>query len=181
MKKGTIVALCGGQGSGKSTLSKAIEEDGEFIKISFADIIYKMLSTFLEKDARSLPKEEPMEELGGKTLRQALQTLGTEWGRQCLFDGIWVEKVRRQLRVLTEKGYNVILDDLRFPNEEQMLREEGAKIFRIDRDGHDSGNTDGHASEAGYQWFVPDRVIDNDFETVGDFIIEGKKLVYGYL
>lgn len=151
------------------------------MKVSFANTIYDMMSTLLGVDARTLPKEVPMVELGGKTLRYALQTLGTEWGRTILFDGIWVEKTRRLIREIVGAGYDVVIDDLRFINEEAMLQEEGAKLILIDREGHDSGNTDGHASEGSYLHFHNDRTIINACSSSDEFVAEAKEELYSYL
>lgn len=162
-----VIALCGGQGSGKTTLAKYLVDAHGFTKISFADPIYAMMSSLLRGDARALPKEEPLEALGGKTLRHALQTLGTEWGRAHIGDDIWVSAAIRNIQ---DAGADVVIDDVRFLNEYEALLGVGAEFYKIHRVGHDSVSTDSHASEQAYSSFEVNEVIYNIGSSRRDFI-----------
>lgn len=156
-----IVSFFGPQGAGKSEAAKAVATMPGWHRISFADPLYAMMSALLGTDARSLPKHEPQDALCGKTLRYALQRLGTEYGRGMLGDTIWTDALARRVAELRDAGaVGVVIDDLRFANEYALLRSMGARIVCVSREGHRL-NAD-HASEADWVDFTPDEGILNN-------------------
>ena len=76
----------------------------------------------------------------GRTPRYAMQTLGTEWGRDLISPNIWVNIVKHD--ILKIKG-DVVIDDCRFPNEVVMILGLGGVMVYIDR----GGKSGDHASE----------------------------------
>ena len=88
----------------------------------------------------------------GISPRQFLQMCGTEMFRKVWRDDVWVELARKsiyQLRDLTTTDvldtYIVFIPDVRFPNEAEMIKEEGGIVVRVSRPGtiemnHDSEN-----------------------------------------
>ena len=106
------------------------------------------------------------------TPREALQRLGTEWGRACYPD-VWAEAgVRRAKELLHPPRYDavcfggeqpqpaplVLLTDCRFENESAAIRREGGRIVRITRPG---AGGDTHASETEQATIKADWTIDN--------------------
>jgi hypothetical protein len=75
---------------------------------------------------------------GGKpvylTPRFALQTLGTEWGRNCCED-IWARYGVRKAIEAFEDGYLAVVTDCRFINEARAVREAGGEVWQIIRPG----------------------------------------------
>ena len=136
-----IIGFSGLKGSGKSTAAGFLVEDG-FTKMSFAEPIKRMLACIRlsPRDLYGDKKEESSEMLDGKTPRYAMQTLGTEWGRDLISPNIWVNVVKHD--ILKTKG-DVVIDDCRFPNEVAMILGLEGIIVYIDRGG-ESGD---HASE----------------------------------
>ena len=55
----------------------------------------------------------------------------------------------------------IVIDDVRFPNEAEMIRARGGKIWRLSRKGFEPSG-DSHVSEAG----LPDELIDGEVELV---------------
>lgn len=82
-------------------------------------------------------KESPY----GTEIRRLLQRLGTEAGRQTLWDSIWIDAA------LTGLGDDakVVVSDARFFNEFDAVRERGGRIWRIERPG--VGPANDHPSE----------------------------------
>jgi hypothetical protein len=156
-----ILALFGPQQSGKSEAAKAVASLPGWQRFSFADPLYAMLTALLGTDARKLPKNEPCDALCGYRLRYALQTLGTEWGREMIGDTIWLNALDRRLDHAREvQGLEgVVIDDLRFANEYAFLRARNATIYRIERAGYQSPG--GHGSEIDWMSFTPDQVVEN--------------------
>jgi len=113
-------------------------------------------------------KQVPSELLCGTTPRKAMQTLGTEWGRDMIHPDFWVRVWENQIRALwgreartstnphTTTG--IVVDDLRFENEEKAIRKLGGKIIRVSRP--DIDLSDDHASERSHS-FKADYTITN--------------------
>jgi hypothetical protein len=77
----------------------------------------------------------------GTEIRRLLQRLGTEAGRNTLWDTIWIDAA---LHDLDGQGKYVITD-ARFPNEAAAVTGRGGKLVRITRSGVGPANT--HPSE----------------------------------
>lgn len=124
-----VVGLIGRLGSGKTTAADYLVEQYGFSRIKFADPLKDMLRAIgltddhIEGDL----KEEPCDLLMGQTPRHAMQTLGTEWGRNCIDQNLWV---RLWLERAGAKRM-VVADDCRFPNEMETIRKNGGTLIRI--------------------------------------------------
>jgi hypothetical protein len=151
-----IVGLCGAIGSGKTTAAKHLVDARGFERVRFAGPLKNMMKalglTYDEIDGHL--KEEPCELLGGKTPRHAMQSIGTEWGRELIDPDLWVRAWKRNAQLAT--SFHIVADDVRFPNEVDMIRSMGGKIIKVERPGV---GLDGHISENNH--LVPDHVIVN--------------------
>lgn len=151
-----IIALGGYKGTGKTTLAKTLVHIHGFVRMSFADPIYDMILAGFGIDGRVMTtdqKEATIEWLG-VSLRYLMQTLGTEWGRNTICQDIWIRIMQRKLDVAKKSGYNVVIDDARFPNEVEMVQAEGGIVFETRRysrpvEPPTPENTDLHSSEKG--------------------------------
>jgi hypothetical protein len=146
-----IVAFTGYKGSGKTTAAQML---GYELR-PFASTLKRMLAVLGLTDDQiygSL-KETPCDLLGGHTPRHAMQTLGTEWGRECIDPEIWLRSWKHSLPQV-----DIVVDDLRFPNEAQLLIDMGAKIVRVDR----NVSIDLHPSEAFIQNLPVHHIIANN-------------------
>ena len=165
-----IIAFSGPKGAGKSTAMAALDPRprpalpgyirDNWIHIPFAGPLKGMLAALIGREAiddREL-RERPHPLLRDKTPRYAMQTLGTEWGRNLIGEDVWVDVWREQTLGVLNKGGHVVTDDLRFPNEEIAVKALGGHVVEISRPGvHRDG---AHASEA----YVP----DYDVEIIND-------------
>ena len=81
-------------------------------------------------------KESNVKFLDGKTPRQIMQTIGTDLVRDHYDENLWVNVVKRKLSQLKPTD-NVVISDIRFQNELDMLAElnliEKYYFFRIIR------------------------------------------------
>ena len=169
--KPPVVVFCGERESGKSTAAKGLRDQQGCTLLSFADPIYRMMSALLGVDARTLDKDVSLPELGGKTLREALQTLGTEWGRELVYQDIWLENMRRRLEaaLADPNCRGVVVDDCRFWNEYEALQSYNPYTVRVDRPGWHVGQTS-HASEADWGQFPVQEILVNDSKTAAEFV-----------
>ena len=147
MQKKKIIALTGPKGVGKTSIAKELEERAweDRCVVSFADPLRRMLSRLVPIKAMKHPqlKEEPIEWLGGKSPRQLLQSLGTDWGRNMISETIWIDAMRQ---TIPAQPFNtVIIDDCRFENEAKMVREMDGIVIRLKRKGIEYSEE--HASE----------------------------------
>lgn len=90
-------------------------------------------------------KEQPCALLSDKTPRFAMQTIGTEWGRDTIATDLWLRAWQAGLDRVPA-GVNVVVDDCRFPNEAEAVRAAGGIIVRIVRPNCGQGAA-GHSSE----------------------------------
>ena len=202
--KGLIIGLSGQARTGKDTFANYIVKDYRFVRIGLADPMKRFCKEVFDftdeqlwgdrRDHGDLRYNRNSREIGTDptlkivmhdllTPRYALQTLGTEWGRNC-YENVWIEYGIRIAKELIDDGYatysekeglvhqekdqgligGVVFSDLRFKNEFDAVRKAGGILVRIKREGYEGevGIT-GHASEA-EQKTVPDSYFDHVIE-----------------
>ena len=161
-----LVALTGAAGSGKSTVAKYLSEGRHshygsnvpFVRTKFSGTLKKMLMQIPNVTIDMIEgklKEEPQELFGGKTPREVMQTLGTEWGRDYVYSKIWLDSWERSVCDLTY----VVVEDLRYLNEAELVKNRGGEIWRIKRPDY---QCNGHISETEMEGIEPDLVIRNN-------------------
>jgi len=165
-----LIAFSGLAGSGKSTAAKYLVKKHGFIRVRFANTMKKMVAAMLEDAGHSAreileavdgdKKEIPFFALGGRTPRYVLQTLGTEWGRKLLGETIWVNITKSKIERILSEGGKVVVDDVRFQNEADIIGELGGETYRIIRTLTASVSEESHQSEM--QWLDEDNAIVND-------------------
>lgn len=92
----------------------------------------------------------------GYEIRELMQRLGTECGRELMGQNIWVDTA---LKTLDFDGAYAFAD-CRFPNEAEAIKSNRGKIIRIDRPGVGPANS--HASELSLDDWPFDARILND-------------------
>ena len=126
--------------SGKTAVAHELQQHG-YICVSFASPLKRMLGVFLssagygqEKIETLLfeHKEERIPEFGVST-RHLLQTLGTEWGRDCISPNVWVTVWQNNVQKWLDGGLNVVVDDMRFANEWDAVKALGGECWYITR------------------------------------------------
>jgi len=112
-----LIGLCGAAGSGKDSAANLLVRDHGFVRMAFADalkdIAYREFSWDGRKDARG---------------RRLLQVLGTEAGRAYNPD-IWIDRLR--IRVAQPREFSIVVPDVRFVNEANMVRAAGGYLVRV--------------------------------------------------
>lgn len=138
-----IIGLVGKAGSGKDTVGGMIcEMDSSAVLTSFAlpmkQFVQRVFAFSNEQvygasDSRNVP--DPRYPRPGKEClspREALQTLGTEWGR-ALFTDVWADLGLREALELESRGKMVVFTDCRFVNEAEKIHAAGGVLWRISR------------------------------------------------
>jgi hypothetical protein len=128
--------------SGKTTIASYLHAAG-YQRVSFAAPLKRLAVLLLtelglpEHEAMRLvhkDKEEIIPSLR-TTARHMLQTLGTEYGRNCIHPHIWVMCAEAQITTLMAEEGCVVVDDCRFPNEAALIRRLGGELWRVERPG----------------------------------------------
>ncbi len=150
-------------GCGKSTAARFLQAQG-FDLVSFAaplrSMVFSLLSDlgFTSAEAFALlheRKEEVLPDLGVSP-RHLMRTLGTEWGRGCVHPNLWLQSFQSRLAGLQL----VVVDDVRFPNETELICRLGGEVWLLQRPGHDRPAE--HSSDGGLNdWDGFARTIDN--------------------
>ena len=159
-----LTGIAGPAQSGKSTLSgefrRLVEFRGQkFREHPFAGPLKRMLAS-IGVDVSDLSKNIPVPFLDGEvTPRVMMQTLGTEWGRNLLPD-LWLRIWRHEL----DRTANVVIvPDVRFDNEAELIRSLGGTIIHIRRKPTaDMLTVPAHTSEAGITRMKGDIIFRND-------------------
>ncbi len=160
-----LIGFTGLAGCGKSTAAKHLAHEHNFTRFKMSDPLKNMLRTLfaemgldpdrIERMIEGDLKEVPVDILHRNTPRHAMQTLGTDWGRDMIHPNFWVTVASRKLA--GAKGH-VVVEDVRFDNEAKMIRLLGGRVVKIERHGH-PGLSEAHESEAGVSRNVIDKVL----------------------
>lgn len=166
-----IFGFTGKKHAGKTTAREYVEEQlADSVRINFKDALIEELnenfkevldecSTLYNMDINELFRVKP------PIVRALMRAYGTELRRREDPDH-WLRSWKRK----AEKAYtkvDVLVDDVRFLNEAEAVRELGGIIIRIERS--DMPSTDRHASEAEMDEIEPDYMVScetGDFEAM---------------
>lgn len=169
-----IIGFAGPKRAGKDTAGQVLVNAG-YTKVAFADPIKSMITSLLTVQgathtdiARMMEgdlKEVPTDYLSGQSPRYAMQTLGTEWGREVMAPDFWIDAFNN--RVASLKDAPVVITDVRFNNESVAIRRLGGLIVHIERDV--AARADPHKSEAGISRMSEDMVLKNNYSTIEQF------------
>lgn len=169
-----IIGLMGPMGSGKDTVAQILKK-WNFQKLAVADRLKDIVAQlfhwpreYLEGTTEETRKwRETVDEWWAKRLgmsmltpRFVLQTLGTQAIRTNFHPDLLIASMERELDKLIEQNINVVITDLRFHNEIDMVRSKGGKIIKITR--NDSDAKSSHVSETSFLSEKPDYIISND-------------------
>jgi len=167
-----IVAFAGRKQSGKSSSADFLLENyrsGSSGRYAFADTLKKVCVDVLGLTyEQCYGTDEQKNELvncqwEGKQLsgREVMQIIGTDWFRT-MQPNVWADATIR--RIIKEGKDLAVIDDCRFPNEVEAVKNAGGIVIKLNRDLYKSD----HASETAldrknYDELNFDKTIQNGF------------------
>jgi hypothetical protein len=161
-----IIGLTGYAQSGKDTVANILVENHGYTRVAFADKIreylYDMnpmydsiageplfLKAKVDRDGWEDAKQHPH-------IRRLLQNSGVA-ARKLFGENFWVNQALGPIGV----GYpKIVITDVRFTNEADTLRANGAQLWRIKRIGVEAVN--GHVSESQMDGYKVDQIFTNN-------------------
>lgn len=156
--KTIVIGFTGKIGTGKTTAARYLVDKFGFIALSFGSALKTMAlrSGLVDvADIYSTPKTD--------WGRKFLQQLATDVIRDQVDAGFWVRKVRAvALHILAQNySWGVVVEDIRFPNELEMVQHMGGSIIRMERPAPET-NFSKHSSETLQDEFPADLTILNN-------------------
>ena len=140
-----IIGVCGFIGSGKDTIADYLVNVHGFRRESFANTLKDAVAAvfgwdrvMLEgrtKEAREWREQvDPWWSARLKmpklTPRWILQHWGTDVCRVAFHDDIWIASLENKMR---KTGDNIVISDVRFPNEIKAIHNSGGQVIRVKR------------------------------------------------
>jgi len=134
MKPPALIGIAGKARSGKNTMANFIQAEYGGYQYSFAGPLRRMLKAGfgidMDNNAYWQDNKETVIPAFGKSPRQMMQTLGTEWGRNLVNRGIWLILAQQEL---FNRGPGMIVTDVRFEDEAEWIRNHRGVVIHIDR------------------------------------------------
>ena len=168
-----IIGLTGPKSSGKTSVAKVLEGVYGFSRRSFSSPIKGMLETMGVpiKYLYDPDYKETTVPGFGKSAREMMQSLGSEWGRALVSRDVWCKALERRIEGARE---DIVVDDLRFPNECAMIHALKGVVVKVHRP---NLVQDDHSSEMG----VPPSDIDAEIRNLSCYLPDLRAAVVDFM
>ena len=177
-----LIGFSGKKGSGKSYFADYLVNNKLFIKLSFASPlkeITKILFNLSDEDVKDPIKKELINPKFNASPRELMQWLGTdimreEFNKKFNYSGsIWIDSVKDKIKTLLEDNKYVVIDDVRFQNEVDMIHSLGGIVINLHNDLDDTLNnsTSTHSSENQKLTFNYEFVNDKSYSNTYDIYL----------
>ena len=173
-----VIGISGKIKSGKSrvakTLFKMLKEEGKQVKVkSFAQPLYEVVSKLYDTDIKTIKKDKQknlpiyihtrttnsgMVTTNYRTILQIIGNTARDYGDS----DIWVNALFGYENKKINNGDYWIIDDVRYSNEAQRIRDLNGILIRVERDLHQPNE---HIAENSLDtWGDWDLIIENNFD-----------------
>lgn len=190
-----LIGFSGKKGSGKSYFADYLVNNKLFIKLSFASPlkeITKILFNLSDEDVKDPIKKELINPKFNASPRELMQWLGTdimreEFNKKFNYSGsIWIDNVKDKVKTLLDNNKDVVIDDVRFQNEVDMIHSLGGIVINLrnDLDNTLNNSTSTHSSENQKLTFNYEFVNDKSYSNTYDIYLNLDLLInkqYGLL
>jgi hypothetical protein len=161
-----LIGLCGYAQVGKDTVAGFLKTQG-WTRVAFADALRDVLYALnpIVQGGSYFERVQDLVDRHGwdkakvdyQEIRQLLQRLGTEAGRDTLGENVWVRIGEDKIEAANGP---VVVTDCRFPNEVQLIKRRKGTLIWIERPG--TGAANAHASEHSVTRDDCDIVLNNN-------------------
>lgn len=177
-----LIGFSGKKGSGKSYFADYLVNNKLFIKLSFASPlkeITKILFNLSDEDVKDPIKKELINPKFNASPRELMQWLGTdimreEFNKKFNYSGsIWIDNVKDKVKTLLDNNKDIVIDDVRFQNEVDMIHSLGGIVINLrnDLDNTLTNSTSTHSSENQKLTFNYEFVNDKSYSNTYDIYL----------
>lgn len=186
-----LIGFSGKKGSGKSYFADYLVNNKLFIKLSFASPlkeITKILFNLSDEDVKDPIKKELINPKFNASPRELMQWLGTdimreEFNKKFNYSGsIWIDSVKDKVKTLLDNNKDVVIDDVRFQNEVDMIHSLGGIVINLrnNLDNTLNNSTSTHSSENQKLTFNYEFVNDKSYSNTYDIYLNLDLLINKY-
>ena len=162
-----LLGFAGSAGVGKTTTAEWFVDNLGYVKLSYATPLKVSLSILtglpLEYFLDIKLKEKEIPGLNGITPRILMQKMGTDFVRNMIDHDFWIWRMRQAIS--DNSHHNIVIDDIRFDNEAQLVRDNGGVVVHLVRDFRSPTKNNDHPSEQQIMYHKDDIVV-NSLESV---------------
>lgn len=153
-----VIGFSGKAGAGKDTAALYFINNG-YVKFSFAGVLKRasmILFNLTEDHLSNEGKNIPLDKWNGRSPRELLQWLGTDVMRNQFDKDFFIIHAKHEITELLMHNKGVVITDVRFENEAQLIHSMGGMIFNITRNDRTKIQNESHESEKGLpeEWCV---------------------------
>ncbi len=160
-----IIAIHGLKQSGKSTVGEYLRWCYGFKHLMFAGKLKAAAAALCYCSATTVEsiewKDAPLSQYDNMTGRQFLQRLGDAMKKE-FGEDYWIRTLNVSLEMWVEKGENIVITDMRMPNEYEYIQSVEGAAFHIYMGSFTDKSTDTHRTEAGIRGVPWDYSIANN-------------------
>lgn len=159
-----ILGLAGRARSGKDTAGLFIERAFGIPTVAFADPLKRAamemfgISEHMAYGVDGYDREQIVHPWG-ISVREMLQKLGTECGREVFFEDFWSRRLEALVNSDEMYAEGYVVTDVRFDNEAEWIKKQGGMVLNIHRPSPEAVRI--HTSESGVSLSLIDKVIPN--------------------
>ena len=148
-----IIAFAGKSESGKDTIGELLIKNNNYERHAFGDSVKETCRAIFKFTNEQLygNKKDVIDKFWGIKPRDAFQFVGTDMCRNQMHklipsigENIWVRSLEREILNAIESNKKIIVTDVRFQNELDLIKKLGGVVIRIHRH---TGKNDQHESE----------------------------------
>ena len=164
MSSPVVIGLSGKSGHGKDEvyrIARRLLRGKRVEREAFGDLLKQQVADAVGFDVEFVEAQKDF-------FRPLLQWWGTEFRRNLCGKEYWVNRMRKQLERTSIFGKDISPDyifvtDVRFPNEAELIRENGGVVVRVERGDYIADeNANKHSTETVMDTYEFDEVIRND-------------------
>lgn len=172
-----IIGIIGFIGAGKSTVAGILSKEHGFELDAVAASLKDAIAALFQWDRQLLEGITPESRVWRETIdewwserlgipcitpRWALQHIGTDILRTFLHPDVLIAGFERRLAGKANATSNIVITDLRFPNEVNLVRSLGGVLLRVTRGPDSPESHELHASEVALLGVEVDYLVSND-------------------
>ena len=181
-----LIGLSGGAGIGKSTIAREFWLREKLQILSYAHPLKAALLKMTGLDRKWFYdidyKEREIPGLPGVTPRIMMQKFGTEFARDMIAPDFWLWRMSQSFSKYSDKS--IVVDDVRFENEAQHIRENGGVIIHLRREFESPTVHNEHKSEQPITVhdldFIVDSTDNTELQTYEACVLLVKEYYYGF-